>query len=488
MQKNNILGFHRRTFMKLLGAIPLLPVTYKMTHKTAWANEQKTYNLVARGINNVPIGKNRNFYNIMTYNDGIASPVLRFKRGEKATINLINRLPDNVTTTVHWHGVVVPLSMDGVPYLSQPPVTNGDNFTYSFTPPESGTFWYHSHAGDGHQTKRGLSGTIVVEEDTPPAVDQDLVWHVRDFMQESRYNIANLLHGESHGGALGDVLLVNDADVEQGANRVVIGENERIRLRIVNACSVRTLKLYAPKVKGHIIALDGHPIKTETWRATSSRRPITMGAGQRMDLIIDGTNIGQTLTFYNDRKPMGQIVVQGKKRNAPLAERVQLPLSNRYADKVSAIPLTLEIDGGAMPPSSSSYFSNRMTMMMKARMTGNFWFTNGNAIKEDDLRTGNYKPMFTLDYGNSYVITINNHTSWEHPLHIHALLMEIIERNGVAVNDNYLTDTLLIAPRETLKILIKADVPGIWMFHCHITDHMKSGMSGIIRVRNKTTA
>ncbi len=95
----------------------------------------------------------------VTVNGSIPGPVLRFQEGDWARIRVHNML--NATTSIHWHGVLVPPSMDGVPYISFPPISPGAAFTYEFPIRQAGTYWYHSHSE--LQEQRGLYGAIVIE-------------------------------------------------------------------------------------------------------------------------------------------------------------------------------------------------------------------------------------------------------------------------------------------------------------------------------------
>lgn len=70
-------------------------------------------------------------------------------------------------TTIHWHGIRLPNAMDGVPYVTQPPVEPGEAFEYDFNLPDAGTYWYHSHLNGPEQVARGLSGALIVEEPEP---------------------------------------------------------------------------------------------------------------------------------------------------------------------------------------------------------------------------------------------------------------------------------------------------------------------------------
>src|SRR5689334_8937125 len=77
---------------------------------------------------------------VWAYVGKVPGPTLRLRQGEPVRIAVENRLEQD--TTVHWHGIRLPISMDGVPGISQPPIAPGRSFTYAFTPPDAGTFWY----------------------------------------------------------------------------------------------------------------------------------------------------------------------------------------------------------------------------------------------------------------------------------------------------------------------------------------------------------
>ena len=91
----------------------------------------------------------------MTINEGIPGPTLRFKEGDIARIRVQNKM--SVETSIHWHGLLVPPDMDGVPYVSFPPIKAGATFTYEFPIRQSGTYWYHSHTS--LQEQSGLYGS-----------------------------------------------------------------------------------------------------------------------------------------------------------------------------------------------------------------------------------------------------------------------------------------------------------------------------------------
>src|SRR5437764_7243305 len=112
---------------------------------------------------------------VWAYEGTVPGPELRLRQGDPVRVVVSNKLGED--TTVHWHGIRLPNAMDGVPGLTQQPIRPGENFSYEFTPPDAGTFWYHPHADSLQQLGRGLAGALIVEEREPvAAADRDLSW------------------------------------------------------------------------------------------------------------------------------------------------------------------------------------------------------------------------------------------------------------------------------------------------------------------------
>ena len=126
----------------------------------------------------------------MTINGGIPGPTLRFKEGDIARIHVHNKM--NVETSIHWHGILVPPDMDGVPYISFPPIATNTTFTYEFPIRQSGTYWYHSHTS--LQEQRGVYGSIVIEpRHKHLKVDRDYVVLVSDWTDENPHEVLRTL-------------------------------------------------------------------------------------------------------------------------------------------------------------------------------------------------------------------------------------------------------------------------------------------------------
>src|SRR5204862_6010587 len=97
-----------------------------------------------------------------TYDGGVPGPLIRANVGDRMIVHFTNHLP--TPTTVHWHGVRVPIEMDGVPGISQPEMKPGSTFTYDFMVRDAGLYWYHPHVMSAAQVGFGLYGALLVED------------------------------------------------------------------------------------------------------------------------------------------------------------------------------------------------------------------------------------------------------------------------------------------------------------------------------------
>ena len=134
-----------------------------------------TYNLTVDRVN---IDTDNGTVRGIGYNGASPGPVLRFQEGEEVVINVTNNL--SVSTSIHWHGLILPFQMDGVPGISYPGIESGETFTYRFPIVQSGTYWFHSHTG--FQEPDGAYGAIVIDpkEREPFRYDREYVVQITD--------------------------------------------------------------------------------------------------------------------------------------------------------------------------------------------------------------------------------------------------------------------------------------------------------------------
>ena len=120
-------------------------------------------------IENSPVNYTGKVATATTVNGSIPAPTLRWREGDTVTIRVVNCLQES--TSIHWHGIILPFDMDGVPGISFNGVPAGTTFTYQFKIVQSGTYWYHSHSGG--QEQHGMYGAIIIEPASGERIQAD---------------------------------------------------------------------------------------------------------------------------------------------------------------------------------------------------------------------------------------------------------------------------------------------------------------------------
>lgn len=398
-------------------------------------------------------------------------PVLRVKQGDSFTAHVTNQLTDY--TSMHWHGLRLPNEMDGVPYLTQVPMGQGDSYTYRFSPPDAGTYWYHPHCMTMDQMARGLTGFLIVDEEEAPGFDDEIVLNLRDFRlgKDNQFKEIYTARGAARAGTFGNVLTANwqqrpTYDAEAGS---------LVRLRILASDTSRIYRLALPDAEGYIIAMDGHPLR-EPMPWPTKEHPLILSPGQRADIALKiPTEEGRTLDLItmsgNRERRLAALRAVGTNAKRDLRELKPLmpnPLS---------VPIIKdsEIHEFVFGWSPSGDLPNNGFC---GTMGYTFWSINRMPWPGDASGTG---PLATLSLGKSYILRLRNESPNEHPIHLHGLTFLPLRSNKRELPANW-TDTALLLREETLDIALVADNPGDWAFHCHVIEHQKTGLAGYIRV------
>jgi hypothetical protein len=165
------------------------------------------------------------FFNVWGYNGSVPGPTIEVHEGDRVRIHFENKLPE--VTTVHWHGLEIPIAMDGIPAISQPLVEPGGTFTYEFTLHQHGTFFYHSHMP--MQEMIGMIGMFIIHPKKPyePRVDKDFAIILQEFAVLPHNTVPNTLSMEFNW-------LTFNGKAGPEATPMIIKQGERVRIRIVN--------------------------------------------------------------------------------------------------------------------------------------------------------------------------------------------------------------------------------------------------------------
>ena len=416
---------------------------------------------------------------VWAYGGQVPGPELRFKQGERLSVALENNLPQ--ASTVHWHGLRLPNAMDGVPGLTQAVVDTGASFQYEFDLPDAGTFWYHPQVKSSEQVGRGLYGALIVEEANPPVVDRDVTWVMDDWrIQEdgSIHESFHEMHDMSHAGRMGNVVSLNGKSSESFNVRA----GERLRIRLINVANARSFALNFEGHEPQVIALDGQPVKPFTAKGGQ----ITLGSGQRADVIIDmvgkpgdtfpvtdiyyGRSPYQFLTLtYEDAKPVREDLL-----DSPIALKNN-PIS--VPDPKTTKSNEIVISGGAMGGMREASFAGKSYSIRDLVQKGKVWAINGIVADPDNL-----DPMFSFKRGSSERMVFRNDTAFPHPMHLHGHVFKIVSRNGEKSEREIWSDTVFLQPDEVVEVIFVADNPGDWLLHCHVLEHHEAGMATTVRV------
>jgi FtsP/CotA-like multicopper oxidase with cupredoxin domain len=207
-----------------------------------------------------------------TYNDQVPGPQIRVREGDRVRLILKNELPES--TAIHFHGLELPNNMDGVPFITQPPVKPGQKFTYEFTVPEGnfGSHMYHSHHNAAKQVGMGMLGAFIVEPRRPSAIeraDVDQVFILNDGM-----------HGYTFNGK-----------GFPATEPIVVKKGQRLRLRFMNeGMMIHPMHLHGMHMT--VIAKDGWMVPAP-WRCDT----LNVSPGERWDVIVNCNNPG-TWAFH----------------------------------------------------------------------------------------------------------------------------------------------------------------------------------------------
>jgi FtsP/CotA-like multicopper oxidase with cupredoxin domain len=408
---------------------------------------------------------------VWTYGGSVPGPTLRVRQGEPVSIVVENRLAED--TTVHWHGIRLPIGMDGVPGISQPPIRPGEKFVYQFTPPDAGTFWYHPHANTLQQLGRGLAGALIVEERSPAPVDRELTWTIMDWRLRPDGQIAGGFGNRMEAGMsgrIGNTVTINGVVPTDE----VVRAGERVRIRLINAALARIMAL---RFEGHrpvVVAIDGQPC--DPHEPKDGR--LLLGPAMRVDVVIDMQGeAGRRYRVIDDYdEDLHYMLVQ-------LAYDVTAPVRAHALDA----PIRLPRNPVPEPVLASA---ERIQLVLQGGMMGGgmmgmstaAWAINGMSMTGDGH--AGMAPLAALELGRSYVLGLRNDTAWSHPMHLHGHSFRVLSRNGAPVPFNQWADTVLIEPKQAIDVAFVADNPGDWMLHCHVTDHQMAGLMGVLRIGN----
>lgn len=524
--------FSRRQFLRdatvIAAALPL----------PGWALAATTVGsrtLFDLNIGATPITLNGRRAPAIGINGTVPGPLLRFKEGQAVTLNVRNELA--VDSSLHWHGLVLPTDMDGVPGISFDGIAAGETYRYHFDVRQNGTYWYHSHSD--LQEQSGVYGPIIIDPagTDPIEYDREFVVLLSDWTFEQPESVMAKLK-KSDDYYLSQRLLARDetaawsrmrmnptdiADVsglsytfllngrDAGANWTgVFAPGEKVRLRIINGSAMTFFNVRIPELEMKVVQADGQniePVLTDEFQ---------IGVAETYDVVVTPRDRAYTfMAEATDRSgyvrgtlapQMGMSAAIPQLREPPLLSMRDMgmshgdmaPATHEHARgpgvaNLNEMPVNRLNDPGTgledvghrtlrysdLKSLDSNRDPRKPGRQLEVHLTGNMhrymWSFDGKQFWEVD------GPIH-FRHGERLRLILVNDTMMAHPIHLHGMFMELVNGNDAF---NPRKHTVVVKPAERMALDITADAPGHWAFHCHLLYHMKAGMMHSVRVSDR---
>lgn len=406
---------------------------------------------------------------------------LRLKRGDYFKARVVNHLES--TTLIHWHGLLLPPSQDGVPGISAPAIQPGGYADYDFPLIQDGTYWMHSHVG--LQEQLGLAMPLILEDPNDPLGDlQEVVMFLEDFTFQDPEEILRALEGGGEaatgGGTpadgmkmpagsgmsgMGAMADLNDVEFDaylansrtlRDPEIVAVERGGRVRVRIINGSASTNFFISAGGLSARLIAVDGEPVEP----IDDMLFPVAIA--QRIDLLVDvpaGTSVPVLAHREGDTAQTGLILA------APGAAVAKLP--DRGAKKSGAMGAELESRLRSTVPLPVRPVDTELLSALTGDMAAYVWEMHGGVYPDNE-------PL-VVTTGERTAVRIRNETGMAHPMHLHGHVFQVVEIDGKPLA-GAVRDTVLLPPNAEMVIVFDANNPGIWAYHCHNLYHMEAGM------------
>ena len=456
-------------------------------------------------------------YRMLAYNGSIPGPLLRVPQGAEVSLNFKNN--GDLPSTLHSHGVRLDNPFDGVPGLTQEEVgPGGGSFVYRVKFPDPGMYWYHPHVREDYAQELGLYGNYLVvpaEPDYWAPVDREIALFLDDILLAGdRIELSEKKVDHALMGRFGNVMLINgEADYLLAAR-----QGEVVRFYLTNAANTRPFNF---AIAGHRLKLvggDGGGYERDEWRdavlvAPSERVIVEVLFDRPGTFALENRTPAKTTRLGAVTAAAGPVPSSRTENFARLKTRSavsrsmdylrpylvnppdkRLRLSIELKDGMAAMP-GMAHGGHAMPAGPDSMGPMTMgpgpdgiewedpdpEMNRRASPDSVVW-----KIIDEESGRENMDIDWRLKRGEPVVVRIFNDPAsahpMQHPIHFHGQRFLVAARDGVRESNLVWKDTVLVPAGRTVDIVLDTANPGVWMAHCHISEHLEAAMMFSFRV------
>ena len=440
------------------------------------------------------------------YNGQVPGPLIRVPQNATIVVRFHNHI--DLPSAVHWHGVRLDNRYDGAPGVTQDPVKPGDSFEYRVHFPDAGLYWYHPHVREDIEQAMGLFGNMIVDAPdsayySPANQEQTLV------LDDLLVNADTLIPFGREGpdfslmGRVGSLVLVNG-----GARDTLHAHTgEVVRFYLTNVASSRTFNVSfgdAPmKVLASNVSRFEHEERVQSVVMAPAERYIIEARFEhpgQYALVnsVQGINHFKG-EFEAEVDTLGIVTVDAAPATPDYAHDFATMRANPavskdidrfrpYFNKPPDKRFTLTLGTTGLPLATVQFMDVDTAYYAPVEyidaMPDMNWLSTSKQVQWEirDQATG--KNNMDIDWhvqaGSIVKVQIFNDPKsfhpMQHPIHLHGQRMLVVARDGVATKDLVWKDTVIIPVGSTVDLLIDASNPGVWMMHCHIAEHLESGM------------
>ena len=463
---------------------------------------------------------------MMAFNRQHPGPLIKVSEGSTIFVNFTNRTP--LPTAVHWHGVRLDNRFDGVPGVTQDPVEPGETFRYQIYFRDAGIYWYHPHHREDVQQEMGLAGNMLVDpipENYYNEVNREEVLMLDDLLlaDDDIVPFGDESANYMLMGRFGNVFLVNgEPDYSLQVDR-----GEVVRLFLTNTSNTRTFNLSFrredPDADGTEAILPMKVVGSDVGRfeREAVERNAVIAPAERYVVEVRFPESGRYLmvnhvqginhrqgVFLPEMTTLGTIDVSDRATDPDYsgtfetvrehtAVVAEIDAYRHLFDKPvdHELVLLLEVEDLPLPVEQSMAYD--WIYFNPVEWTGTMpmmnWASTGEEVswilRDPVAGADNMDIDWRFRVGDVVKIRIVNERdsfhAMQHPLHIHGQRFLVLEQNGVG-NDNLVwKDTVLLPTGSTTDILLELSNPGSWMVHCHIAEHLESGMKFVMEVEGQ---
>jgi FtsP/CotA-like multicopper oxidase with cupredoxin domain len=416
-------------------------------------------------------------------------------------------------SSVHWHGVRLDNRYDGVPGVTQEPVLPGESFLYRVQFRDAGIYWYHPHHREDIQQDLGLYGNMIVRPKEPGyfnEVHREEVLMLDDLLvtEDGLFPFGEERATHALMGRVGNLILVNG----EPGYRLTVRRGEVVRFFLTNVANSRTFNLSFGGARIKVVGSDLGKLEREVWAESIVIAPaeryiveVKFDEARSYELENRLQLLDHTFGSYlSETSNLGRVDVAGEE--APVLSRSfeklrvhedvrqELEPYRGSFDRPVDHELLLTLETENLAPKlmrrlradevymSPIEWSETMAEMNFPTTSAEVhWILRDRATSKENLAID-----WHFEEGDvSKVRLVNDRDAlhaMQHPFHVHGQRFLVLSRNGVT-NDNLVwKDTMLLAVGETADLLLELSNPGRWMVHCHIAEHLETGMKMVLTV------